>query len=456
VRGLREAVRSGVDAALVTKRAISPGRYAVGHAVLAAVGVAVAYGSGHPAPVLTATLAIGLLAHLLGQRLLHLHSATAREEAEVRYRTLVEQLPLITYIDSPYSADEAADFISPQVETLLGYTQEEWFSHPNFYVEHLHPHDRERVRSRQRAARETGTPLEIEYRFLAKDGSYVWLWDSYTVVRDESGTPWYTQGFALDVTGRKEAEQDREGLLVQAQLQNERLLELDRVKDEFIALVSHELRTPLTSIRGYLELVVDDAVEAGLPVQQQEWLQVIDRNAERLLSLVEDLLISAQAHSGTLTLAQTEVDVGTVARQCAVASTPNATARGITLDCTAEPDLFVTGDAIRIAQVVDNLLSNALKFTPAGGRVELIASRHNGKVRIEVADTGMGIPDADRNRLFDRFFRTERAQASAIAGAGLGLSIAKAIVDAHRGTISFRSIEDHGTTFVIDLPAAGA
>jgi PAS domain S-box-containing protein len=440
----------------VDLRAIAPDRYAVGHAALAAVGIGAAFASGHPAPVLGATVAVGVLAHLGGQRLVHRHSATAAQEAAVRYRTLVEQLPLITYIDSPYSTDEAADFISPQIETLLGYTQEEWFSHPTFYVEHLHPHDRERVRSRQRAARETGTPLEIEYRFLAKDGSYVWLWDSYTVVRDDTGTPWYTQGFAVDVTGRKEAEHDREALLAQAQLQNERLLELDRVKDEFIALVSHELRTPLTSIRGYLELVVDDAAAAGLPVQQQEWLQVISRNAERLLSLVEDLLISAQAHAGTLTLAQGEVDVGTVVRQCAVACTPNATARGISLECAAEPDLLVTGDSTRIAQVVDNLVSNALKFTPAGGRVELIASRHGGNVRIEVADTGMGIPDAEQSRLFDRFFRTERAQTSAIAGAGLGLSIAKAIVDAHHGKISFRSIEDHGATFVVDLPATAA
>jgi PAS domain S-box-containing protein len=439
----------------VDVHAISPGRYALGHAVLAAIGVGAAYASGFVAPVLMATIALGLLAHAAGQRLLHLHSATARQEAEVRYRTLVEQLPLITYIDSPYSADEAADFISPQVETLLGYTQEEWFSHPDFYVDHLHPHDRERVRSRQRAARETGMPLEIEYRFLAKDGSYVWLWDSYTVVRDDAGRPWYTQGFALDVTARKEAEHDREALFAQAQLQNERLIELDRVKDEFIALVSHELRTPLTSIRGYLELVVDDAAAAGLPVDLQEWLQVIDRNAERLLSLVEDLLISAQAHSGTLTLAQAEVDVGTVVRECAIACTPNAAARGIRLECAAEQGLLVTGDATRIAQVVDNLASNALKFTPAGGRVELIASRHDGAVRIEIADTGMGIPAAEQGRLFDRFFRAEGAQAKAIAGAGLGLSIAKAIVEAHRGQISFRSVEGHGATFVVDLPAAG-
>ena len=437
-------------------RSLHLNRYVAGHLILAAGGIGIAYGTGLVAPVLTATIAVGLLLHLAGQLHVRRLDATARQQAEARYRTLVEQLPLITYIDSPYSADEAADFISPQIETLLGYTQEDWFSHPDFYIDHLHPEDRERVRSLQRAARETGTPLELEYRFRAKDGTYVWLWDSYTIVSDASGTPWYTQGFALDVTARKQAEDDRETLLTQAQVQNERLLELDRMKDEFIALVSHELRTPLTSIRGYLELVIDDAPAAGLPIEQQEWLEVIDRNAERLLSLVEDLLISAQAHSGTLALTHADVDIGTVVRQCALACSPAAATRGIVLECAVEQDLVVAGDATRIAQVVDNLASNALKFTPAGGRVELLASRHDGMIRIEVADTGMGIAPDEQDRLFDRFFRTARAQSDAIVGAGLGLAIAKAIVEAHRGHITFSSVEGQGTTFVVDLPAAAA
>ena len=437
----------------MTVRSFRPGPYATGHLLLAAAGIGIAYGSGHVAPVLTATVAIGVLAHLGGRRYGVRLTATARHEAEARYRTLVEQLPLITYVDSPYSADEVADFVSPQIEAILGYSQAEWFSRPEFFVEHLHPDDGDRVRSLQRAARETGKPLDIEYRVLTKDGRYVWLWDSYTVVRDEAGLPWYSQGFALDITARKQAEQDREALLSQAQVQNERLRELDRVKDEFIALVSHELRTPLTSIRGYLELVVDDAATAGLPPEQREWLNVIDRNADRLLKLVEDLLISAQAHSGSLALTQSELDVSTIVRHCAEAFAPAAAARGIRLECVAEPDLLMTGDPGRIGQVVDNLVSNALKFTPAGGRVELLASARNGGVRIEVADTGMGIPADEQGRLFDRFFRTARAQDEAIAGAGLGLSIAKAIVEAHGGDISYRTVEGEGTTFTVDLPA---
>jgi PAS domain S-box-containing protein len=437
----------------VTVRSIRPGRYATLHVALVATGIAVAYTTGRVAPVLLATIAVGLLAHVADQVHLQRVDVKARREAEARYRTLVEQLPLITYIDAPNSSDEAADYVSPQIEDILGYTQEDWYSHPDFFVEHLHPDDRERVRSQQRSARETGERLDIEYRLRAKSGRYVWLWDSYTVVRDLDGRPWYSQGFALDVTARKRAEQDREALLTQAQTQNDRLRELDRVKDEFIALVSHELRTPLTSIRGYLELVMDDAAAAGQPEEQRDWLTIIDRNADRLLGLVEDLLISAQAHSGSLALTESEFDIGTVVRQCAEACAPAASAKGIRFECVTEPDLLIMGDPGRMAQAVDNLVSNALKFTPAEGRVELLASRSEAGVRIEVADTGMGIPADDQDRLFDRFFRTARAQDEAIVGAGLGLSIAKAIVEAHRGRISYHSIEGEGTTFTVDLPA---
>jgi len=435
----------------VIRRLLRPGPYAVLHLVIVTAGITVAYATQAFAPVLLATVCAGLLVHTFEQVRLRRLNVAAREEAEARYRALVEELPLITYMDTPHSVDEAAAYVSPQIESILGYTPEEWQSEQSFFVDHLHPEDRERVRELQRAARESGEPLEIEYRFLTKDGRYVWLRDSYTIARDEAGNPWYSQGFALDVTAAVEAQRDREALLAQAQVQNERLRELDRMKDEFIALVSHELRTPLTSIRGYLELLNDDAESAGLRIEQQAWLQVIDRNAERLLSLVEDLLLSAQAHAGTLTLSRMEFDVARVVRQCALAAAPAAEARGIALACAADSELLVSGDPVRIGQVVDNLVSNALKFTPAGGRVDLRTSRNGTYVRIEVVDTGMGIPPGAEEHLFDRFFRSERAQTEAIAGAGLGLTIAKAIVDAHAGHIDYTSTEGDGTTFTVEL-----
>src|SRR4051794_14041526 len=261
---------------------------------------------------------------------------TARKHAEARFRTLAEQLPLITYIDTPYSADEAAAYVSPQVEDILGYTLDEWQSTPTFFVDHLHPEDRERVRVAQRAARESATPLDIEYRFLAEDGRVVWLQDSYTIVRDETGRPWYTQGYALDISARKQAEADREALLSQAQLQNERLRELDRMKDEFVALVSHELRTPLTSIRGYLELLLDETDTVAFEPAHVEWLGVIDRNSERLLALVEDLLLKAQVNAGKVSLSVSQVDLGAIVEQSTLTGAPVAAARGIRLSSTTE------------------------------------------------------------------------------------------------------------------------
>lgn len=379
---------------------------------------------------------------------------TARKQAEARYRTLVEQLPLITYIDTPYSRDEAAAYVSPQIEQIFGYSLEEWHGNPNFFIEHLHPDDRDRVRDAQRHARDNAEPLELEYRFIAADGRIIWLKDSYTVVRDEVGNPWYTQGFAIDFTAQKQAERDREALLTQTQEQNERLRKLDRMKDEFIALVSHELRTPLTSICGYLELLLQDDVMADLPAAQLNWLQVIDRNAERLLRLVEDLLLTAQASAGNLALEKAELDVAAVVAQAVQAGTPVAAARGISLTCSAEPLPLTSGDRLRIGQVVDNLVSNALKFTPAGGSVEVRAYPHRSAVRIEVTDTGMGIAEHEQAQLFERFFRTARAQEQAIPGVGLGLSISKAIVEAHDGRISVKSAEGAGTTFFVDLPAS--
>jgi PAS domain S-box-containing protein len=384
----------------------------------------------------------------------YLVDVTARKQAEARYRSLVEQLPLITYIDTPSSESEAAAYVSPQIEQILGYSLEEWHGNPSFFVEHLHPDDRERVRTAQRDARRSGQPHELEYRIIAADGRVVWLSDSYTIVRDENGRPWYAQGFAVDVTARKQAERDREALLAQAQEQNERLRKLDRMKDEFIALVSHELRTPLTSICGYLELLLHEETIAGLADERLNWLKVIDRNAERLLRLVEDLLLTAQASAGKLALDRAELDVAGVVELAVQAGAPVAAARGIELTCSTEPLPAASGDRLRIGQVVDNLLSNALKFTPSGGTVHVRAFPRGRSIRVEVADTGVGVPEAEQEHLFDRFFRTRRAQEDAVPGVGLGLSIAKAIVEAHGGRISMESREGAGTTFSVDLPAA--
>jgi signal transduction histidine kinase len=236
-------------------------------------------------------------------------------------------------------------------------------------------------------------------------------------------------------------------------LQNERLRELDALKDEFIASVSHELRTPLTSIRGYLELIQTE--ESGnLRPEQIEFLTVVDRNSERLLRLVSDLLFVAQVDAGRLELTLGETDLGTLVEQTVESARPVAADKQIVLKAEVQEIPMVRGDRVRLAQLLDNLVSNALKFTLSGGSVRIRLRTVDAKAVLEVSDTGVGMSAKDQERLFDRFYRTPTAQSRAIPGTGLGLSIAKAIVDAHEGTIGVISAEGEGTVFRVELPLA--
>jgi len=233
--------------------------------------------------------------------------------------------------------------------------------------------------------------------------------------------------------------------------ENERLYELDQMKDELIALVSHELRTPLTSIVGYLELLTGPEAEP-LTEQQAKFLSIISRSAERLLSLVSDLLLMAQVESGGVQLNLGVLDLAVLAEECIAASQPTADSRGIRLTAHVQP-AYVQGDRRWLAEMVDNLLSNALKFTSEGGRVDVRVSSMRNAVQLEVSDTGIGIAPEEQDKLFSRFFRTREAVQRAVQGTGLGLSIVQAIVDAHSGSIEVESVVSSGSTFRVTFPS---
>ena len=240
-------------------------------------------------------------------------------------------------------------------------------------------------------------------------------------------------------------------LVGRVRAQNEELRRLDRLKDDFVASVSHELRTPLTSIRGYLELVLDGEV-GELTEEQSRYLLVVDRNVDRLLRVVGDLLFAAQVDAGTIALDCCTTDLDQLVREAVEAARPLAAEHEVELELDAEGGADLIGDRARLAQILDNLIANAVKFTPPGGHVEVRTFREADVVVVEVADTGIGISDEDQDRLFQRFFRAEGAILHAIEGTGLGLAIVKAIVDAHGGELSVESISGQGTTFRIALP----
>lgn len=232
--------------------------------------------------------------------------------------------------------------------------------------------------------------------------------------------------------------------------QNQRLRELDQLKDEFVSLVSHELRTPLTSIRGYLELLLEEGGE--LQDEQRRFLEIVDRNSERLLRLVSDLLFLAQIEAGKLAIDVSMVDLAEIVDECVETWSPVAAARGVALTCAPDELPKLQGDRTRLVQVLDNLVSNALKFTPRGGRVEVRLAAADGVAAVEVEDTGLGIPAAEQQQLFERFFRSSSATKHAIPGSGLGLTITKAIVEHHGGRIELESTENIGTVVRVELP----
>ncbi len=234
--------------------------------------------------------------------------------------------------------------------------------------------------------------------------------------------------------------------------------EVARLKDEFVSLISHELRTPLSSILGYLELVLDDE-DNPLTEEQLHYLSTVERNANRLLRLVGDLLFTAQVEAGKFTFDEHEVDLVAVISASAESAMPAASSANITVESQLpRAPVLVGGDAVRLGQACDNLLSNAVKFTPRGGQVCISLEVRAGKdgsapeAVVSVRDTSYGIAEAEVDSLFTRFFRASTATRHAISGVGLGLSITRAIVTAHHGDMEVCSVKGRGTTFSMRLP----
>ena len=228
--------------------------------------------------------------------------------------------------------------------------------------------------------------------------------------------------------------------------------EVARMKDQFVGMISHELRTPLSAIIGFLDLLRHDP-EQPLTEQQVDFVDIIERNAQRLLALVGDLLFTAQVESGRFPIAPHSLDVRDSLRLATESARPHAEREGVQLrlELPAE-SLELPADAGRLGQALDNLISNAIKFTPRGGTVTASAARTDGAVTVTVSDTGIGIPVAEQADLFSRFFRASTATENAIPGVGLGLNITHAIAVAHGGSIRVTSAEGEGTTFELTLP----
>jgi signal transduction histidine kinase len=233
---------------------------------------------------------------------------------------------------------------------------------------------------------------------------------------------------------------------------NERLLELDRMKDTFVATVSHELRTPLASILLSAEMLADG--DAGpLTPEQTMLVATLERNSMRLLGEIENLLAISRIEAGSFTSRLAPMELEPVLRAVADSLRPIAGAADVTLDVQCSGELGeIDADAGQLDRALVNLVSNAIKFTPRGGRVDIDAHRAATTVEIAVSDTGIGIPADEQPRLFERFFRASAADSRSIQGSGLGLAIVKEIVDNHGGQIDLDSEPGSGTRVTLTIP----
>jgi signal transduction histidine kinase len=246
---------------------------------------------------------------------------------------------------------------------------------------------------------------------------------------------------------RMAAELERNQLELQAQ--NEQLRDSERRKSELVRIVSHELRTPLASILGFTSLLLNRDIPAD---ERRRYLEIIEVEGRRLSSLLSDFLDAERLEEGHLPLSRELIDMGRIVSDQARLFEGQSQEHRLNVKVDRMP-LPVNGDPDRLAQVVGNLLSNAIKYSPEGGAVEVVAEQENGYVKVSVRDEGVGIADELHDRVFAKFFRGD-ASASGIPGTGLGLTIARSVVEAHGGRMSFESDKGEGSVFWLELPVA--
>jgi PAS domain S-box-containing protein len=313
------------------------------------------------------------------------------------------------------------------------------------YEREIHPHDRSRVFESVQKALNEGVPHDVEYRIVSPDGTVRWCEGKGRVEYDETGRPARMNGVCMMVTRRKEAELAR---LAAAE-------ESSRQKDEFLATLSHELRTPLNAVLGWVQMLrIDDLP----PSRAKQAVEVIDRNARLQAQLIEDILDVSRIITGKLEIERVPVSMSELLETIVSGITPAVESAGVTLRQEIASDLPpIEGDPKRLHQILNNVLSNAIKFTPKGGTVSLRCAADGTAVSIEIEDSGIGIASEFLPFVFDRFRQADCRSTRIHGGLGLGLAIARHLVEQHGGAIRAHSDGvGEGTRISIRLPVGSS
>ncbi|MBI3654765.1 MAG: PAS domain S-box protein [Acidobacteria bacterium] len=370
----------------------------------------------------------------------------ALRERERHFRLLAESAPVMVWASG---TDKLCIFFNRHWLEFTGRTLEQEIG--NGWAEGVHPDDLKRCLEIYSTFFEAREPFSMDYRLRRYDGEYRWVLDKGVPRFSEAGVFEGYIGSCMDITDRKQVEGEREYLLNREQRARAEAETANRAKDAFLAVVSHELRAPLNAMLGWSRILqykqVDEATQAMA-------LETIERSARMQAQIIEDLLDTTRIISGKLRIEVQPVNLAPVIQAAVDTMRPAADAKGIEICVSlyAETDM-ITGDAERLQQVVWNLVSNAIKFTPSGGRVEVLLQRVDPAMQLVVKDNGQGIKPEMMPYVFDRFYQIDRSNTRRQSGLGLGLSLVRHLVELHGGTITVESAgENQGASFTVNLP----
>jgi PAS domain S-box-containing protein len=390
---------------------------------------------------------------------------TERKRLEARYRTLVEGIPAVTFMAA---LDEGNNefYVSPQIETMLGFSQREWLGDPFLWHRQLHPDDRQRWGEEFARTCASGVNFSSEYRFISRDHREVWVHGEARIVRDESGRPLFLQGIAFDITASKLAEKSlRQSAEELERKVSERTAELQEAslraelasqsRASFLANMSHEIRTPLNGIIGFADLMRRGAETNA--AERSEWLEIIHHSGKHLLSLINDILDLSKVDAGKLSVEMVRCSPGAVIDEVCLILAARAEEKGLQFKAVFAgllPETIET-DPTRLRQVLLNIAGNAIKFTHEG-QVQITTRLRqpvggNPMLAVEIADTGIGIPADQLESIFDPFTQADSSITRKFGGTGLGLAISRRLAVQLGGGVTVQSEVGRGTTFTCEF-----